>query len=422
ALIDRGIAAALAERDADRSMNSDNNNDSGTSERRQVTTQGECTYTDFLKCQPMCFQGTKGVVGLTRWLEKMESVFQISNCTVTCQVKFASCTLQGTKVKRYISGLLDMIHGSVKASKPQLMPCAPKCTNCKKIGHLACDCKGRHVATNNNNNNNTNNNNTNKNNQRAHGANAKGITCFEYGVHGNYISDFPKLKNGNQGNRDGNGNVVAKAYAVGTAETNPNSNIVTAHVTTKGVKDKSKKKRLEDVPIVQDFPEVFPEDFSGIPPTRQVEFQINLIPGAAPVARAPYRLAPSKMKELRFIEGFSKISKSMTKLTQKKVKFDWGDKKEAAFQIIKQKLCSASILALPKGSEDFVVYCNASIKGLGAVLMQREKAQTEAIKLENLKSEDVGGMLIENSKDLEKPRKEKLEPRMDETLCLNNRS
>nr|GFB96928.1 reverse transcriptase domain-containing protein [Tanacetum cinerariifolium] len=75
----------------------------------------------------------------------------------------------------------------------------------------------------------------------------------------------------------------------------------------------------------------------------------------------------------RFIEGFSKIAKSMTKLTQKVIKFDWGEKEENAFQLIKQKLCSAPILALPKGSEDFVVYYDASHKGLGAVLMHREK-------------------------------------------------
>ncbi|GJV48918.1 putative reverse transcriptase domain-containing protein [Tanacetum coccineum] len=75
----------------------------------------------------------------------------------------------------------------------------------------------------------------------------------------------------------------------------------------------------------------------------------------------------------RFIEGFSKIAKPMTKLTQKKVKFEWGDKQEAAFQLLKQKLCSTPILALPEGSEDFIAYCVASKKGLGAVLMQREK-------------------------------------------------
>ncbi|GJR81344.1 putative reverse transcriptase domain-containing protein [Tanacetum coccineum] len=75
----------------------------------------------------------------------------------------------------------------------------------------------------------------------------------------------------------------------------------------------------------------------------------------------------------RFIEGLLKISKPMTKLTQKKVKFVWGDKQEAAFQLLKQKLCSAPILALSEGSEDFIAYRDASIKGLGVVLMQREK-------------------------------------------------
>nr|GEY79989.1 putative reverse transcriptase domain-containing protein [Tanacetum cinerariifolium] len=75
----------------------------------------------------------------------------------------------------------------------------------------------------------------------------------------------------------------------------------------------------------------------------------------------------------RFIEGFLKISKSTTKLTQKGIQFDWGEKEENAFHLIKQKLCNAPILALPKGSEDSVVYCDTSHKGLGAVLMQREK-------------------------------------------------
>ncbi|GKF11261.1 putative reverse transcriptase domain-containing protein, partial [Tanacetum coccineum] len=70
---------------------------------------------------------------------------------------------------------------------------------------------------------------------------------------------------------------------------------------------------------------------------------------------------------------FSKIAKPMTKLTQKSVNFEWTEKAETAFQLLKHKLCSAPILALPEGRENFVVYCNASHKGLGAVLMQREK-------------------------------------------------
>ncbi|GKD18451.1 putative reverse transcriptase domain-containing protein [Tanacetum coccineum] len=257
-----------------------------------------------------------------------------------------------------------------------------------------------------------------------------------------------------------------------------------AHVTTKETEDKLEKKRLKDVPIVRDFPDVFPEDLPGLRLTRQVEFKIDLVPGVAPVARAPYRLAPSEMKELSFqmcidyrelnkltvknryplakiddffdqlhgssvyskidlrsgyhqlrvreedisktafrtryghyefqvmpfgltnapavfmdlmnrnkqeheehlklnlellkkeelfIKGFSKIAKPMTKLTQKKVKFEWGDIQKIAFQLLKQKLYSAPILALPEGSKDLIVYYDASIKDLGAVLMQREK-------------------------------------------------
>ncbi|GKB91628.1 putative reverse transcriptase domain-containing protein, partial [Tanacetum coccineum] len=213
---------------------------------------------------------------------------------------------------------------------------------------------------------------------------------------------------------------------------------------------------------------------------------------------------------LRFIEGFLKIAKPITKLTQKKV-FEWGDKQETSFQLLKQKLCRAPILALHEGSEDFIVYCDALMKGLGVVLMQREKviayasrqlkiheknytthdlelravvfalkiwrhylygtndydceiryhpgkanvvadalsrkeqepplrvralvmtiglndpkqildAQTEAQKPKNIKNEDVGGMLVKNSKDPEKLRTKKLESRTNGTLCLNGKS
>nr|GEV25224.1 putative reverse transcriptase domain-containing protein [Tanacetum cinerariifolium] len=138
----------------------------------------------------------------------------------------------------------------------------------------------------------------------------------------------------------------------------------------------------------------------------------------------------------RFVEGFSKITKSMTKHTQKKVKFDWGDKEEAAFQLMKQKLYSAPILALPERRKANVVANMLSRKErnnpfkVRALVMtigldlprQILKAQTKAIKPKNLKSKDVGGISIENSKDLEKPMKEKLEPRADETLCLNNKN
>ncbi|GJY81673.1 reverse transcriptase domain-containing protein [Tanacetum coccineum] len=142
---------------------------------------------------------------------------------------------------------------------------------------------------------------------------------------------------------------------------------------------KSDEKRLEDIPVVREFPEVFPEDLPGLPPVRQVEFQINLIPGTTPVARAPYRLAPSEMQELSnqlqelSDRDFSKIAKSLTELTQKAKKYIWGKDQESAFQPLKQKLCEAPILALLEGNDDFVVYYDASHQGLGAVLMQIEK-------------------------------------------------
>nr|GEU84522.1 hypothetical protein [Tanacetum cinerariifolium] len=292
-----------------RSRNGDNNNDSGTGGSRQMATPRECSYTDFLKCQPMSFQGTEGVVGLTRcaliwWnfhmravgqdvayampcaalkmmitskycprgeIQKLESEFwnlkvkgldllnynhRFQELALMCERMFPK---KAKNVERYIGGLPDMIHGSVKASKPQSMqeaikfatemmdkkmltyaerdkkphggikplcpkcnyhydgPCTQKCINCSKTGHWARDCKSRPASNNNNNNN----------NQRAQGANAMGITCFECGVQGHYKSECPKLENGNQGNRAGNRNAVARAYVVGTAGTNPNSNVVT---------------------------------------------------------------------------------------------------------------------------------------------------------------------------------------------------
>ncbi|GKF97380.1 hypothetical protein Tco_0293201, partial [Tanacetum coccineum] len=116
----------------------------------------------------------------------------------------------------------------------------------------------------------------------------------------------------------GNMNALGWVYAVGNAEKrgnasgNPNSNVVMGskvhgerisdifgtNIRAKKEEDKSEGKKLKDVPIAQDFPEVFPEDLPGLPPVQPVEFQIELIPGAAPVARASYRLAPSEMKEL----------------------------------------------------------------------------------------------------------------------------
>ncbi|GKA31541.1 putative reverse transcriptase domain-containing protein [Tanacetum coccineum] len=92
---------------------------------------------------------------------------------------------------------------------------------------------------------------------------------------------------------------LAKYHAViDCAEKIVRHHVFLANITAKETEDRSGEKRLEDVPIVRYFPKVFPEELPGLPPTRQVEFQIDLMPGAAPIARAPCRLAPSEMKEL----------------------------------------------------------------------------------------------------------------------------
>nr|GEZ47138.1 putative reverse transcriptase domain-containing protein [Tanacetum cinerariifolium] len=184
-------------------------------------------------------------------------------------------------------------------------PWRPKCTHCKRTDHIARDCRSQAANTNNNNNNN------NYNNQRATMTYQGVPTCFKCGAQGHFKNNCLMLGNRNQGNKNkgnqnqnGNGNAVARAYGVCTAGGNPDANVMTGYpvflvnITTKMIKDKSEEKQLENVPIVRDFFEVFPEDLPGLPPARQVEFQIDLIPGAAPVARAPYRLAPSEIKEL----------------------------------------------------------------------------------------------------------------------------
>nr|GEX79576.1 putative reverse transcriptase domain-containing protein [Tanacetum cinerariifolium] len=116
--------------------------------------------------------------------------------------------------------------------------------------------------------------------------------------------------------------------------------------------------KLRYIPIVQDFLDVFLEDLSGLPPQRQVEFYIVLIPGAMPVAKSPYRLAPSEMQEL---------SEQLQELQDK------GVEQEEGFQTLKDNLCNALILSLPDRIEDFVVCRDTSNQGLGRVLMQRGK-------------------------------------------------
>ncbi|GKA50773.1 hypothetical protein Tco_0743846, partial [Tanacetum coccineum] len=95
ALIDQGLANALATRDADRSQNGEDSHDSGTGVRRQAPLARECTYPNFMKCKPLYFKAAEGVVKLTQWFKRMKTVFRISNCSMENQVKFATCTLLG---------------------------------------------------------------------------------------------------------------------------------------------------------------------------------------------------------------------------------------------------------------------------------------------------------------------------------------
>ncbi|GJR57286.1 putative reverse transcriptase domain-containing protein [Tanacetum coccineum] len=96
-LIETRVAEALANQEQLRNndVNGDGSQNSRLRTERPARTPQECTFKDFLNCQPLTFKGTEGVVGLTQWLEKMESVFHISNCTVENQVKFATCTFLG---------------------------------------------------------------------------------------------------------------------------------------------------------------------------------------------------------------------------------------------------------------------------------------------------------------------------------------
>ncbi|GJV52446.1 putative reverse transcriptase domain-containing protein [Tanacetum coccineum] len=102
---------------------------------------------------------------------------------------------------------------------------------------------------------------------------------------------------------------------------------------------KADEKKLDDIRFIRDFPKVFPDDLLGLPPVREIEFRIDLIPG---------------------------IAKPLTLLTQKNKTYVWGNEQDEAFRILKEKLCNAPVLALPDGPDDFVVYCDASKQGGGS--------------------------------------------------------
>ncbi|GJS38306.1 putative reverse transcriptase domain-containing protein [Tanacetum coccineum] len=243
----------------------------------------ECTYPDFMKCQPLNFKGTEGVVKLTQWIEKMETVFPISNCSVENQIKFSTCTLMGNaltwwnshvrtvgndiayamtwaelkkkmtnkycprteikklevelwelkvkefdKIEKYVGGLPDMIHGSVVASKPKTMQEATEMATevmDKRIRTFD-DCQTKNKRK--QDDNQQQQQNKRQNTSRAYTAGTGVLqiltTCYECGNQGHYKSYCPKLKNQNHENQAEGMEARGMVYAFGGGETEQDIN------------------------------------------------------------------------------------------------------------------------------------------------------------------------------------------------------
>ncbi|GJS11157.1 putative reverse transcriptase domain-containing protein [Tanacetum coccineum] len=520
----------------------------------------------------------------------METVFSISNCSVENPIKFSTCTLLGSaltwwnshvrtvghdvayamtwadlkkkmtdkycprgeikklevelwnlkvkesdKFERYVSGLPDMIHGSVVAPKPKTMQEAIEMATelmDKKIRTFV-ERQTKNKRKQDDNNNQAQQQPLKKqgvaiaytarpderkeyagtlplcNKSKSHAVtnNQRNLTCYECGNQGHYRSDCPELKNQNHGNQAEGTRARGMHLTPNLKPKSRDTPLVTlGQFTIKLARQKSnadvRRKPLEfqvgDRAMLKVLEKVgsvaykleLPQELSRVHNTFHVSNMEKCYsddPLVVPLdglyiddklyfVKEPVEIMDREFKWLtqsripivkvrrnskrgleftweclaryyrRFIKGFLKIAKPMTKLTQKKVMFVWGDKQEAAFQLLKQKLCSAPILALPEGSEDFIKELNmrqhrwlellidydceiryhpGKANVVADALSRKERIKplrTKARKPEHIKNEDVGGMLIENSKDPKKLRTEKLEPRADGTLCLNGRS
>nr|GEX15054.1 putative reverse transcriptase domain-containing protein [Tanacetum cinerariifolium] len=546
AMIDRAIQRNSTYTHDDASQSS------GGGLRRPVQPSRVCSYTDFMICQPLNFKGTEGVVGLSQWLEKMVLKKNIARTYTTGP---------GEK-KAYIGKLLMC----TKCNYHHTRQCAPKvqstgtCFKCGEPGHFKKNCPKL-----------KNNGNANGNGEAREKAyvlgggdsnpetntvmgmfllnNRHALILFDTGANRSFVSTAfsallnigPTALNNHYDIELADGkiigvNTILRGFTLDFLNHPFNINLMPVPLGSFDViigmdwlreyhveaKDKSKGKRLEDVPIFRDFL----KDLSGIPLARHVEFQIYLVPGDAPVARAPYRLAPAEMKELvdqlqelsdkGFIrpslhpgelrindlfdqlQGSSVYSKIDLRSGYHQLRVRKEDIPKTAFktryghyefQVMPFGLTNASAVSMDlmnRGlgsvlmqNEKVIAYASRQLKTheknyithdleLGAVVFalkmwrhylygtrctvftdhkslqhildQKElnmrqqhwlellsdydfdiryhhgKANTEALKPENLSAKDVGGML---RKDLPK---EKLEPRADGTLCLNNRS
>nr|GEY02600.1 putative reverse transcriptase domain, ribonuclease H-like domain, aspartic peptidase domain protein [Tanacetum cinerariifolium] len=375
ALLDRGVAATMAEAEASRVRNGYDNNGSGP---RLAQAVREYTYLDFLKCQPLNFKGTEGVVGLTQWSRSYmvelpcEDCYS-GSCTSIAMENFEEnddrqelalmydrmFPEESDRVEKYISGLPDMIHDSVKENRPKTIQEAIEFAtelmdkrirdvveNKQKFEGKNDNAQARVYVVGNTRANLDNvvagsfllNNryayilfdtsvdrsfvfttfssqidiapialdhhyNVEIANRKIIGLNTIMRDCtlnflnylFNIDLLPVELGSFDVIIGSNERN-ESRWNIISCSKA--QEYMSKGCHVFLANITSTKDEDKSKGNRLEDKPIVREFLEVFPEDLPGIPPTQQVEFQINLVPDAAPVARAPYRLAPSEMKEL----------------------------------------------------------------------------------------------------------------------------
>nr|GEV84479.1 reverse transcriptase domain-containing protein [Tanacetum cinerariifolium] len=314
-LVADSVAAAL---EAQATNMANTNNTNKNIEQREIHVARKCSYKEFMSCQHFNFKGTNGVVGLIRWFERIESVFSCSTCTEDCKVKFATGTLTEKALSWWNLFALRIgieeaykitwsefkkllikksVEGNVTALKPQTLEEAITITQRlmdQVIKHNYVQGTNDHkrkfddrrTFTNNNYQNNRNNY-SNRNNDHHHRKNKRQETLraytatltenigFDIVIGMDWLSKY-------------HARIICDKKVV-HIPIDGETLIIRAQVMEK----KSDEKRLEDIPVVREFLKIFPEDLPGLPLVRQVEFQINLILGAAPVARAPYKLDPS---------------------------------------------------------------------------------------------------------------------------------
>nr|GFA87619.1 reverse transcriptase domain-containing protein [Tanacetum cinerariifolium] len=221
-------------------------------------------YKEFISYQPFYFNGMEGAVGLIYWFERTESVFSRSNCAKENKVTFATGTL--TDYALFWWNAYAQPIGIEKANETTWTKLKRLLTN-KRFQELAVLCPNMVPNT-----------------EKLMEVFIEGLPqSIEGTVTASKLQILEEAINIAQRLMD----QIIKRGSMGCQ-------VFIAQV----MKKKSDEKRLEDIPVVREISKVFPEELHGLPPARQVEFQIKLIPGAALVACAPYRLAPSKMQEL----------------------------------------------------------------------------------------------------------------------------